>query len=145
MKFLKSYEEKMHLAGRIQEVIERYECSTTPKQRYKAESELCRLVDRISDGSTGFVQSIQNGDKRYIAHVRRDGGYRIPELQVIEGISPTQLSLVEYGRFFTEQSRLKEAHERLVEALAGGNTELFREYVDTIFSGDGRLVGVKKE
>lgn len=97
------YAEKMRLGERIQGVIDAYENATTPKQRYKAGSELCRLVDRIGDG-TAVVQGIQNSDKRYIAHVRRDGEYRIPELQVVEGISPTQISMIEYNTLFPNKS-----------------------------------------
>ena len=101
----KEYEEKMRLGGWIQGVIEAYERATTPEQRYKAGSELCRLVDRISGGSA-VVQGIQNGDQRYIAHVKHDGEYRIPELHVVEGIAPTQLSRMEFEAMFPDKSGL---------------------------------------
>ncbi len=155
---IKGYNESMRLAGRIHGVINAYELATTPKQRYKAESELCRLVERIS-GRTAVTQGIQNGNKRYIAHVRHEGGYRIPELQVIEGISPIQLSRIEFDSMFPDKSvsmpspktpeqqkMYRESISKFYESRFGINKDLFRKYIDIASQfEDGRARGVRQE
>lgn len=147
------YEESMRLAGRIHGVIEAYEIATTPKDRYKAGSELCRLVDRIS-GGTAVAQGIQNGDKRYIAHVRRDGEYRIPELHVVEGISPAQISEIEFAALFPDKSGsypgTKEMDPQLKSALTravflGIDDALAKAYDSAVEFNRKYHSGVKKE
>ena len=153
------YTEKMRLGGQVQEVIDAYESASTPKQKYKAESRLCRLVDRISDGKLAIAQGIQNGDKRYIVGVRRDGGYRIPELHVVDNIKPTQLSMIEFDLMFPDKSgsmprertpeereAIKESVGQFYQGVFGIDKDLFRRYVDIVSRfGDGRARGVRKE
>lgn len=76
----KENQEKKHLVGRVQKAINAYESATTPKQRYKAESELCRLMDR--QGGFFGDSIIYRGEKAYLTSCERYGDYRIPRLRV---------------------------------------------------------------
>ena len=68
------------LRDRVSQVIESYETATTPKEKYKAESELCRLNDRLG----GFLGEgiIYRRENTYLTSCERYGDYRIPHLRV---------------------------------------------------------------
>ncbi len=152
------YEERMRLAGRVQDVINAYESATTAREKYKAESELCRLVDRIS-GGRGIAPGVQNGDRKYIARVIRDGEYRIPQLHVVEGISPSQLSRMEFDLMFPDKSgsmpnprtpeqslELRDLFSRHYAGVLGVEPKTMRKYVGVVSNVLGeRARGVKKE
>jgi len=151
------YAEKMRLGGRVQEVISAYEKATTPQQRYKAQSELCRLVDRISGGAGGIAQGIQSGDKRYFVHYEMQGEQRVPKLEVIEGIGPAQLSRRELDLIFRDKSgsmpspRTPEEEQRISEEIFDQLFDISSSFARKYYFGtsreeqDGRNVGVKKE
>ena len=78
------------LLGRVPQVIEQYETATTPKEKYKAESELCRLQDRLG----GYLGDsiIYHREKVLLTSCERYGDYRIPHLRVAISKTPqTQL------------------------------------------------------
>ena len=55
-----------------------YETTSDPKTKYKAESKICRIMDKLGQSGTIYGKQGMN-----FASVKRDGEYRIPHLQKV--------------------------------------------------------------
>ena len=64
------------LFHRVESVEEAYRSAVTPKEKWKAMSELCRLADRLG---TSFP--VVEGRKVYLTSCVREDEYRLPSLE----------------------------------------------------------------
>ncbi len=108
-------------------LVDAYENAIDAKAKYKAESQICRLVARHS--STAMIYGKQG---MYIASVENDGEYRTPHLQKVL----SQDDLVSIARKQNAKSPKSAFHVKSIEFVPGLN--LMDDYT-------GRLVGVAPE
>jgi hypothetical protein len=64
------------LTKKLTSLVDVYENTADPKQRYKLESQICRLVDRIGRNEEVIIY---NKSGAYMPALKRDGEYRIPD------------------------------------------------------------------
>ena len=108
-------------------LVDTYENTIDAKAKYKAESQICRLVARHS--STAMIYGKQG---MYIASVENDGEYRIPHLQKVL----SQDDLISIARTQNAESPKSAFYVKSIEFVPGLN--LMDDYT-------GRLVGVAPE
>lgn len=130
MKEWTDYVGSLRFLPNIRNVVQAYENAANPKDRYKAESQLCRLADRL-----GQNMMVQRGNKYYVARCEQDGEYRIPKLEVIEFPSIAPITRAEYN---------EKCENDPIWKIMIGDSEL-ETYKESLFSKReaGRSVGVK--
>lgn len=81
------------LTDRMVDLVRKYESITNPKEKYKAESEICRIADRL--GFRGQLILYGKDSQQYIPNIERYTGeskfcgirssteYRIPRLEKV--------------------------------------------------------------
>jgi len=69
------------LVRTLMETIEKYEVADKPRTRYKAESQICRLVDRLG---TSAIPRVYGAEGSYQPNIEKFKGYRIPHLEKYE-------------------------------------------------------------
>lgn len=70
--------DEQELVRKLMEAMETYENASRPQIRYRAESQICRLVDRLGASSIPRVYGCSGS---YTAKIERFGSYRIPCLE----------------------------------------------------------------
>lgn len=60
------------------ETLEQYEAAHNPRTRYQAESQICRLVDRLGASTIPRVYGCSGS---YTPTIEKFGSYRIPHLE----------------------------------------------------------------
>ena len=70
--------DEQELVRKLMEAMETYENVDYPRIRYKAESQICRLVDRLGASNIPRVYGCSGS---YTPTIEKFGSYRIPHLE----------------------------------------------------------------